>query len=94
MTYDAATHSFGADGKTVALEAGDEPVVHGFVDGSVIEVMLGGRVGVTKRFYYGGTVAPDIVVVAEGVERLEAWRVKGISGRVGAGCCQWLVVSG
>lgn len=80
VTYDAASHSFRADGKTIALEAGDEPVVHGFVDGSVMEVMLGGRVGVTKRFYYTESVAPDIVVVADGTARLEGWRVKAISG--------------
>lgn len=80
VTYDAATHSFRAEGKTIALEAGDEAVVHGFVDGSVVEVMLGGRVGLTTRFYYGGTVAPDVVVVAEGAERLEAWRVTGMAG--------------
>jgi beta-fructofuranosidase len=80
VAYDAAAHSFRVDGKTIALEAGDEPSVHGFVDGSVVEVILGGRIGVTKRFYYTESVAPDIVVSAYGLARMEAWRVKAISG--------------
>ncbi len=58
IAYEAAAHSFRVDERVIALGAGDAPVVHGFVDGSVIEVMLDGRVGVTKRFYYTGLVAP------------------------------------
>lgn len=79
VTYQAESHSFSVDGKTIGLEAGDAPVVHGFLDGSVIEVMLGGRIGVTKKFHYTESGAPDIVVVADGMARLEAWRMKAIS---------------
>ena len=80
VSYSAARREFMAEGKTIALEPGDAATVHGFVDGSVMELILGGRVGLTKRFYYTETVAPDIVVVADGAVRLEVWRVKAISG--------------
>jgi beta-fructofuranosidase len=80
VAYEPETHTFSADGKTIALEPGDEATVHAYVDGSVIELILGGRIGFTKRFYYTEVVAPDIVVVADGTARMEAWRVKAISG--------------
>ncbi len=80
VSYSAARREFAAEGKTIALEPGDAATVHGFVDGSVMELIVGGRVGLTKRFYYTETVAPDIVVVADGAARMEAWRVKAISG--------------
>jgi beta-fructofuranosidase len=81
VTYKPESHSFSADGKTIALETDDEPVVHGYVDGSVIEVILGGRIGFTKRFYYTESVAPDIVVVADGMDigKMEAWKIEPIS---------------
>ncbi|MGA8937902.1 MAG: glycoside hydrolase family 32 protein [Acidobacteriaceae bacterium] len=79
IAYEAETHAFKVDGRTIALEAGDTPNVHAFVDGSVVEVILGERVGFTKRFYYTEGVAPDIVVVADGAETLEGWRVEAIS---------------
>jgi hypothetical protein len=60
-------------------KAGDLPVVHAYVDGSVIELILGERIGYTKRFYYTELVAPDIVVVVDGIVTMEAWRVKAIS---------------
>jgi beta-fructofuranosidase len=81
VTYDAGSHSFLADGKTIALQAGDAPVVHGYVDGSVIELILGERIGYTKRFYYVEAVAPDIEVVANGAGmiRMDAWKIAPIS---------------
>lgn len=80
VVYDAESHSFAADGRVIALEASDRAVVHAFVDGSVVEAILGERVGWTKRFYFAGGVAPDVVVVAEGAEKMLGWRVKAISG--------------
>ncbi len=79
VLYDAASHTMRVAEKVIALDVGDRPVVHAFVDGSVVEVILGERVGVTKRFYYTEGVAPDIVVVADGTAKVEAWRVKAIS---------------
>jgi beta-fructofuranosidase len=79
VTYEASSHSFLVDGRRIALEGGDAPVMHGYVDGSVIEVVLSGRVGVTKRFYYTESVAPDMVVVADGNVTMEGWRVKAVS---------------
>ncbi len=80
VSYSAARRAFAAEGKEIVLEPEDAATVHGFVDGSVMELMLGGRIGLTVRFYYTETVAPDIVVVADGAVRMEAWRVKAISG--------------
>jgi len=62
------------------LQAGDSPSVHAFVDASVIELVLMGRVGYTKRFYCNQTPAPDLAVrlVGKGT-RMEAWAVRPIS---------------
>jgi beta-fructofuranosidase len=51
VSYSAEKHAFTADGKDVVLEPGDAPTLHGFVDGSVIELILGERIGYTNRFY-------------------------------------------
>jgi beta-fructofuranosidase len=81
VSYSPETHSFVADGKEIMLEAGDAPTVHAFVDGSVIELILGERIGYTKRFYYTATVAPDIIVHASGAGlTLDAWKIAPISG--------------
>ena len=56
------------NGRNIALERSDVSKVHAFVDGSVIEMILSERVGYTKRFYYTGTVAPDIVIRASGLK--------------------------
>jgi beta-fructofuranosidase len=82
VSYDADSHSFSADGKEIALEPGDAPTLHAYVDGSVIELILGERIGYTKRFYTAGSTAPDIVVVAHGAGdvALQGWRIAAISG--------------
>jgi beta-fructofuranosidase len=78
VMYSAADHAMSADGHTVALGPDDEPSVHAFVDGSVIELILGERVGYTKRFYYTSATAPDVSVSAsDGV--LKAWKMLPIS---------------
>lgn len=80
VAYSVEKHAFMADGKEVKLQAGDVPMLHAFVDGSVIEVILGERIGYTKRFYYTGTTAPDIRVWAQGSEiRMDAWKIAAIS---------------
>jgi hypothetical protein len=51
------------------------------VDGSVIELILGGRIGYTKRFYYAGA-APDVPVFAESQDEsveISAWSIAPIS---------------
>ncbi len=50
------------DGKQLDLLPGDTPQLHGYIDGSVIELILNGRIGYTKRFYYQQQVAPDIAI--------------------------------
>jgi beta-fructofuranosidase len=81
VSYSAATHTFTAEGRQIILEPGDAPTLHAYVDGSVIELILGERIGYTKRFYYTELIAPDIDVVADAVGpiRMEAWRIAPIS---------------
>ncbi len=85
VEYDAEKHTFTADGKEVLLQRGDQPTLHAFVDGSVIEVVLGERIGYTKRFYYTGPNAPDIVFDNKflrgngGSPSISAWNIQPIS---------------
>ena len=46
----------------IALQPGDVPTLHAFVDGSVIELILGERIGYTKRFYYTRAVLRRILL--------------------------------
>jgi beta-fructofuranosidase len=78
--YSPGQHTFTVDGKTIALEPGDLPRLHAFVDASVIELIVSQRIGYTKRFYYAGKAAPDLTVLASGAgASLSAWRVSPIS---------------
>lgn len=81
VSYSAKRHAFTAEGREVLLQPEDAPRLHGFVDASVIEMNVGGRVGYTKRFYTTGATAPDITVFARGggALSLEAWRIAPIS---------------
>jgi beta-fructofuranosidase len=82
VSYSAENHSFVVDGKEIALQASDPPALHLFVDGSVIELIVGERIGYTKRFYYDGATAPDVrasvVSSGDGVQ-LNAWKISPIS---------------
>ena len=80
VAYSAAAHSFTTDGREVQLEAGDVPSIHAYVDGSVVELILGERVGYTKRFYFGRDAAPDLVVSTAGAPvGLDGWKMNPIS---------------
>ena len=81
VSYDPESHAFSANGKRIALEDGDRPVVHAYVDGSVVEMILGERLGYTKRFYYTETIAPDMVVAFDGSSpaEMDAWKIAPIS---------------
>jgi beta-fructofuranosidase len=80
-TYVPDTHKFILEGKEIALEPTDLPSLHAYVDGSVIELIVSERIGYTKRFYYAGSVAPDIEVSATGSGdvRLTGWKISPIS---------------
>jgi beta-fructofuranosidase len=82
ITYLSEKHSFLADGHEIVLQPRDQPTLHAFVDGSVIEMIFGERIGYTKRFYYEGTTAPDVRVhaIGSGVITMDAWKVRSISG--------------
>ena len=81
VSYSPEKHSFLTDGKEVALEPHDLPTLHAFVDGSVIELILGERIGYTKRFYYEGSTAPDLHIHATGMGdvTMNAWKIEPIS---------------
>jgi beta-fructofuranosidase len=79
--YSAETHAFTVDGKQIQLQPSDEPTLHAFVDGSVIELIVGERIGYTRRFYFDDKVAPDILVHALGgsAMKMNAWKIAPIS---------------
>lgn len=80
LKYSSEENAWLCDGRKIALEDSDIPEVHAFVDGSIVEMMLSGRVGYTKRFYYPGAIAPDITIRTNGLEStLKAWAIKPIS---------------
>jgi beta-fructofuranosidase len=80
VAYSAKKHSFLTDGHEIALEPGDLPTLHAFVDGSVVELILGERIGYTKRFYYEGPTAPDVLALASGGGvKMTAWKIASIS---------------
>ena len=77
--YSPTKHAFSIDGKEIALQPKDEPSLHAFVDGSVIELIVSERIGYTKRFYYTATTAPDVTVHATGTVRFKVWKIAPIS---------------
>ena len=80
VDYSADKHAFAANGSEIALHPDDTPTLHAFVDGSVIELVLGERIGFTKRFYYAESTAPDVVAQATGNHaRMDAWKIRPIS---------------
>ena len=81
VTYSAEKHAFVIDGRQIVLQTNDAASLHVFVDGSVIELIVGERIGYTKRFYYTQPTAPDIVVVANGTGpiKMGAWKIAPIS---------------
>lgn len=82
VSYLASTHTFSADGKEIALKAEDEPTLDAFVDGSVIELIIGQRIGYTKRFYFSDKTAPNVralLVDSDGAGMLDAWQIRPIS---------------
>ena len=80
VSYSGEKHSFMTDGKEIALQEGDMPTLHAYVDGSVVELILGERVGYTKRFYYQETAAPDVRASATGDHvEMSAWKIAPIS---------------
>lgn len=69
-----------ANDKKVILGPSGVPLVHAFVDGSVIEVMLCEHTGYTKRFYYPGSVAPDLTIRVKGTGlELHGWELSPIT---------------
>jgi beta-fructofuranosidase len=79
VQYSAAKHAFTAGDAAIALEPTDQPTLHAFVDGSVIELILGQRIGYTKRFYYPGSTAPNVKCLLIGAGTLDAWKIRPIS---------------
>lgn len=75
IAYEPNEHRFSVASRQVPLSAGDQAEVHLFVDGSVIETIIGGREGYTSRFYIPG--GPDIAVELRGTAiKAQAWSMK------------------
>ena len=80
VTYSAEKHMFTTDGSQITLQPNDLPSLHAFVDGSVIELILGERIGYTKRFYYSSTTAPDVYAkVLDNEVEMKGWKIMPIS---------------
>jgi beta-fructofuranosidase len=80
VAYAPATNSFTSGSREVKLSAGSPVRIHGYVDGSVIEMVLGERIGDTRRFYYPQASAPDVAVRVEGAGvRADGWKIAAIS---------------
>ena len=75
VVYEPDMHHLSVASRHIPLFAGDHPDVHLFVDGSVIEAIIGGREGYTHRFYIPG--GPDITVEVRGARaKAQAWSIK------------------
>jgi beta-fructofuranosidase len=80
VSYSGKKHTFTADGKEIVLGPSDSPTLHAYVDGSVVELIAGERIGYTKRFYYPDATAPDVKVSANGDgAKMSAWKILPIS---------------
>ena len=81
VLYSAQKHAFVIAGKEIALQPSDIPTVHGFVDGSVVELILGERAGYTRRFYYEDRSAPNVTILVTGTQNVtfDAWEIAPIS---------------
>jgi beta-fructofuranosidase len=80
ISYSPETHTITANGKQIALEPSDVPTLHAFVDGSLIELIVGERIGYAQRFYYTSATAPDIHARITGANiKSHAWKLNPIS---------------
>jgi beta-fructofuranosidase len=80
ISYSGVEHRFDVAGHEIGLEPTDEPRIHLFVDGSVIELIVSQRIGYTSRFYYSAKAAPDITASVKGNANFTAWKISPISG--------------
>ena len=80
ISYSPETHTITANGKQIALEPSDAPTLHAFVDGSLVELIVGERIGYALRFYYTTATAPNIHARLTGANiKAEAWKLNPIS---------------
>jgi len=80
VQYAPQTHRIRIGDREAELPVRDDPSVHVFVDGSVIEIFVSGRVAYTQRFYYEGPSAPAITVRTTGsATTLRSWSLDAIS---------------
>ena len=77
--YSAATRLLSVDGHDVPVAQGQAAHLHGYVDGSVIDLIVNESVGYTKRFYYEQAVAPDVSVEVLHGEASGVWGIEPIS---------------
>jgi len=80
LSYSGVEHKFDVAGHEIALGPKDEPRIHIFVDGSVIESIVSERIGYTSRFYYSAKNAPDVTASVKGDANFTAWKISPITG--------------
>ncbi len=80
IEYLPERHVMVANGHEIQLQPADSPTVHAFADASVVELILGQRVGYTQRFYSTQPGAPDLQVHLTGAtSSAHAWKIQPIS---------------
>lgn len=82
--YSAAARAITVDGHEIPVAHGEGAHLHGYVDGSVIDLIVNRCVGYTKRFYYPQATAPNIKVDLTGqadrkVGAANIWSIRPIS---------------
>ena len=77
--YSAATRMLTVDGHELPVAPGQQARLHGYVDGSVIDLIVNGSIGYTKRFYYEQVVAPDVAVDVVHGAAVNVWGINPIS---------------
>ena len=79
-SYSAATRTLTVDGHELPVAPGQQALLHGYVDGSVIDLILNNSIGFTKRFYYAQAEAPDVAVDVVHGAAASVWGIGSISG--------------
>ena len=78
-SYSAATRMLTVDGHELPVAPGQQARLHGYVDGSVIDLIVNESIGYTKRFYYAQVEAPDVAADVVHGAAASVWGIKPIS---------------
>ena len=83
LSYQPAKRAVVIDGKELNLSKVEATHVHAYFDGSVVELVVGGKIFYTKRFYYDHARAPNISLHLSGQKtkdfKVAVWDINPIS---------------